>query len=241
MRTRTSTLLVAGLLALGLAVLAIVVPVPLVALGPGPTFNTLGKVDGKPVITVQGLPTYPPSGNLNITTVSVTDHLTLVGVLRQWAAADRQVVPRSAVFTPGMTDEQVQEKNAQDFSTSEIERRVGRREELGLPTVVASPTSSPESAADGKLQVGRRSRRSTAPRSPTPAAVNNAAAGHRRPGEPRPWPYRATAPPQTRHAHAGRGRGLAARACSACCSAVGRPRTATSRSTSAAWAARRPG
>ena len=45
MRTRTSTLLVAGLLAVGLAVLAIVVPVPLVALGPGPTFNTLGKVE----------------------------------------------------------------------------------------------------------------------------------------------------------------------------------------------------
>ena len=73
MRTRTSTLLVAGLLALGLAVLAVVVPVPLVALGPGPTFNTLGKVDDKPVIAVQGLPTYPPSGNLNLTTVSVTD------------------------------------------------------------------------------------------------------------------------------------------------------------------------
>ena len=58
--------------------LAVAVPVPLVALGPGPTFNTLGKVDGKPVITVKGLPTYPPSGNLNMTTVSVTDRLTLV-------------------------------------------------------------------------------------------------------------------------------------------------------------------
>ena len=60
MRSRTSTLLVAAILALGLAVLAVVVPVPLVALGPGPTFNTLGKVDDKPVLTVQGLPTYPP-------------------------------------------------------------------------------------------------------------------------------------------------------------------------------------
>jgi PDZ domain-containing secreted protein len=34
-RSRTSTLLVAAILALGLAVLAVVVPVPLVALGPG--------------------------------------------------------------------------------------------------------------------------------------------------------------------------------------------------------------
>ena len=79
MRTRTSTLLTAGMLGLGLAVLAVAVPVPLVALGPGPTFNTLGKVDDKPVIAVKGLPTYPPSGNLNLTTVSVTDHFNLLG------------------------------------------------------------------------------------------------------------------------------------------------------------------
>ena len=56
MRSRISTLLAAGLLAAALVVLAVTVPVPLVALGPGPTFNTLGKVDDKPVITVQGLP-----------------------------------------------------------------------------------------------------------------------------------------------------------------------------------------
>src|SRR4051812_26195791 len=108
------------MLGLGLVVLAVAVPVPLVALGPGPTFNTLGKVDDKPVIAVQGLPTYPPSGNLNLTTVSVTDHLTLVAMLGHWAAPDRQVVPRSAICPPGLTDEQVQEKNAEDFTTSEI-------------------------------------------------------------------------------------------------------------------------
>ena len=173
MRTRTSTLLVAGLLALGLAVLAIVVPVPLVALGPGPTFNTLGKVDDKPVIAVQGLPTYPPSGNLNLTTVSVTDHLTLVGVLNQWAASDRQVVPRSAVYPPGLTDEQVQEKNAQDFSTSEMNAESAAVQELGLPSVVAIADVVAGSAADGKLRPGDRISAVDGNAVADPAAVNN--------------------------------------------------------------------
>ena len=32
--------------------LASMVPVPYVAVGPGPTFNTLGKVDGNQVVTI---------------------------------------------------------------------------------------------------------------------------------------------------------------------------------------------
>jgi len=155
-RSRISTLLAAGLLAAALVVLAVTVPVPLVALGPGPTFNTLGKVDDKPVIAVQGLPTYPPSGNLNLTTVSVTDRLTLAAVLDQWAAADRQVVPRSAVFTPGLSDEEVQEKNAEDFATSEANAESAAVRELGLPSVAGVADVVAGSAADGKLKVGDR-------------------------------------------------------------------------------------
>ena len=154
MRSRISTLLAAGMLAVGLVALAVAVPVPLVALGPGPTFNTLGKVDDKPVITVQGLPSYPPSGNLNLTTVSVTDRLTLVNVLGQWAAPDRQVVPRSAVYTPGLTDEEVQAKNAEDFTSSEINAESAAVQELGLPSVVAVADVVAGSAADGKLKAG---------------------------------------------------------------------------------------
>ncbi len=156
MRTRTSTLLAAGMLAVGLAVLAVTVPVPLVALGPGPTFNTLGKVDDKPVIAVQGLPSHPPSGHLNMTTVSVTDRLTLVGMLGYWAASDQQVVPRSVVFTPGLSDEQVQAKNAEDFTTSEINAESAAVQELGLPSVVAVADVVAGSAADGKLKAGDR-------------------------------------------------------------------------------------
>jgi hypothetical protein len=59
----SSTLLSAALLAAVLAVLGAVLPVPMVALGPGPTYDTLGLVDGTPVVSVDGLPSYPTRGN----------------------------------------------------------------------------------------------------------------------------------------------------------------------------------
>ena len=217
--------------------LAVVVPVPLVALGPGPTFNTLGKVDDKPVIAVQGLPTYPPSGNLNLTTVSVTDRLTLAGVLNQWAASDRQVVPRSAVYTPGLSDEQVQEKNAEDFARR---RSTPSRPPCGswaCPSVVAVADVVAGSAADGKLKVGDRI--STVDGTPVadPDAVNRCCRPPSRATRDRGVHPRRRRP--ERHAHAGIGRGLAAGVLGVCW--PGCPRTARSRSTSAAWAARRPG
>lgn len=156
MRSRTSTLLASGMLGVALAVLAVAVPVPLVALGPGPTFNTLADVDGEPVVAVSGLPTFPTSGNLNMTTVSVTDRLTLAVALSYWAAPGEQVVPRSAVYDPGKTDAQVEQKNAEDFTGSEINAESAAARELALPSVPAVADVVAGSAADGKLKAGDR-------------------------------------------------------------------------------------
>jgi Lon-like protease len=155
-RSRTSTLLAGGLLAVALALLAVAVPVPLVALGPGPTFNTLADADGKPVVAVSGLTTYPTTGNLNMTTVSVTDRLTLATALSYWGSSGEQVVPRSAIYEPGKTDEQVQEKNAADFTSSEINAESAAVQELALPSVPAVADVVEGSAADGKLKAGDR-------------------------------------------------------------------------------------
>ena len=89
---RSSTLLPAALLAAVLCVLGTSMPVPLVALGPGPTYDTLGDVGGAPVVTVDGLPTFPTSGHLNMTTVAVSDRLTFVQMLRAWASGDRPFI-----------------------------------------------------------------------------------------------------------------------------------------------------
>src|SRR5437868_1211625 len=78
---RIVTLLAALAPILVLGIVGSVVTVPYVALGPGPTFNTLGtvevNVDGnvvtKPVVDIDGTEVDPTTGNLNMTTVSVRD------------------------------------------------------------------------------------------------------------------------------------------------------------------------
>lgn len=154
MRSRTWTLVTAGLLAVALVVLAATLPVPLVALGPGPTYDTLSVVDGTPVVTVHGLTTYPTSGHLNMTTVSVTDRITLFDALGLWASPRQQVVPRSVIYPPGETEDQVEQENDADFAASESDATAAALSDLHLPTRVTVGALVANSPATGKLQAG---------------------------------------------------------------------------------------
>ena len=58
------------------------ITVPYAAEGNGPTFNTLGQVDGRDVVDITGAKTHPTSGNLNMTTAVSYTHLTLPTILR---------------------------------------------------------------------------------------------------------------------------------------------------------------
>jgi Lon-like protease len=151
-RTRTST--AAGLLALAIGVLGVTVPVPLVALGPGPTYDTLGDVSGTPVVKVDGLPVFPTSGHLNMTTVAVADRLTVFSMLGYWASGSRRVVPRDSVFPPGRTDQQVQQDNADQFAASEANAEVAALTQLAVPTRVVVGELVTDSPAAGALEVG---------------------------------------------------------------------------------------
>jgi len=151
---RSSAFLPAALLAAVLGVLGTGMPVPLVALGPGPTYDTLGDVNGAPVVTVDGLATFPTSGHLNMTTVTVSDRLTFVQMLRAWGSSDRQVVPRNQVFPPGKTDDQVREENTQQFASSESNAELAAMTQLAIPTRVVVGAVVPESPAASALRVG---------------------------------------------------------------------------------------
>jgi PDZ domain-containing protein len=66
MSRRSLTLLVASVGTVAAIAVSVLVPVPYVILGPGPTLNTLGSLSGKPLITISGRPTHPASGHLNM-------------------------------------------------------------------------------------------------------------------------------------------------------------------------------
>ncbi len=182
MKSRTWTVVSAGLLALALGVLGATLPVPMVALGPGPTYDTLGAVDGTQVIAVAGLPTYPTAGHLNMTTVSVTDRLTLFSALGYWGAADHQVVPRDTVFPPDKSDAQVQQQNSDDFSASEANAEVAALMDLKLPTRAVVADLTPGSPAAGLLQKGDQLVTVAGTAVATPQAVADALSGTR-PGQ----------------------------------------------------------
>lgn len=142
---------VAALLGLGT-----VVQVPFVALGPGPTFNTLGEVDGKQVVDISGTELDPTSGNLNMTTVSVRDGLTIFDAFGFWLSGRYGIVPREEVYPSDRSRDEVQEENAADFAQSEESAELAALHFLGEPVVLEVSDVAEDGPSNGLLQVGDR-------------------------------------------------------------------------------------
>ncbi len=139
-----------------LGLLGGLVPVPYVALRPGPTFNTLGEVAGRTVVDIKGTQTYPTSGHLNLTTVSVVDNVSLYGALGLWISGQSVLVPRDEVFSPGLSEQQVEKQNQQQFEDSESKAEVAALRYLKYPTKVVAEPVAVDGAANGKLFAGDR-------------------------------------------------------------------------------------
>lgn len=117
------TLIISGAVTLGLVAVAFLLPVPFVKLAPGPTFNVIGQEDGADVITISGTETFPVSGNLDMTTVLESGGprggLTFVDAIASWLDPNDAVVPRELLFPDDVTGEEVRQRQAMLFSTSE--------------------------------------------------------------------------------------------------------------------------
>ena len=148
------TLMVALVPILAFGVLLAVVTVPFVSLGPGPTFNTLGEYDGKQVVNIEGTDVKPTSGNLNMTTVSQRDQLTLAQALALWMSGREQLVPRDLVYPPDKSREDVDKSNDADFKESEDSAEYAALGYLHYaPAVTVASVNDPGPAA-GKLHDG---------------------------------------------------------------------------------------
>ncbi|HET9256518.1 MAG TPA: PDZ domain-containing protein [Pseudonocardiaceae bacterium] len=156
MSRRTWTLLVSLGLAMAFGLLGALVTVPYVALGPGKTFDTLGVVAGKPLVDIKGTRTYPTSGHLNMTTVTVVDTVPLYSALALWISGRSELLPRDEIFEPGLSDQQVEQQNRQMFQESEVSAQTAALRYLGYPSTVVAGEILPGSAASGKLAAGDR-------------------------------------------------------------------------------------
>nr|WP_200799418.1 PDZ domain-containing protein [Williamsia sterculiae] len=116
---RIVTVAVSALLLVVLILVGAVVRVPYVALGPGPTVNTLADVGGREVVEVEGAPEKKTTGHLNLTTVSVADRMTLFEAMAAWFSGRQSLEPRETVFPPDKSDQQVEQQNAQEMGGSQ--------------------------------------------------------------------------------------------------------------------------
>src|SRR5271156_6199679 len=135
-------------------VLLAVVTVPFVSLGPGPTFDTLGEVDGKQVVQIEGAQTHPTTGHLNMTTVSQRDELTLGEALSLWLTGKEQLVPRDLIYPPGKSREDVDKANNADFKQSEDSAAYAALGYLKYPPAVTVATVTDPGPSAGKLKSG---------------------------------------------------------------------------------------
>ncbi|MBG6085585.1 YlbL family protein [Zhihengliuella flava] len=118
------TLIGATAVVVALSLTAMALPVPYVVESPGPTLNTVGDVDGEPVLSVNGAESYrPESGQLDLTTVYVSGGgdrtLTFFDALGAWADPHRDVFPAESVYPRGVTGEEISEQNTAQMDQSQ--------------------------------------------------------------------------------------------------------------------------
>ncbi|MGY1764622.1 PDZ domain-containing protein [Geodermatophilus sp. SYSU D00779] len=155
MTRRMAVLSVGVVLLVVFGVLGAAVPVPYVAQVPGPTFDTLGEVEGEPIISVEGRDRNEAEGELVLTTVGVSRAgLSLVEAVQGWFDSEVSVVPEETVYPPGRSEQETRDANRQAFLTSEEAAEAAALAQLGYPVKVVVRGLSDDSPAEGRLQEG---------------------------------------------------------------------------------------
>lgn len=167
MTSRAFTLTVSGGLLALLVSVALVVPVPYVKETPGLTADVLGNdisEDGDetdtPVIVIDdGVKTYPTSGELRLTTVSVTkpdSRITLLDAFAAWFDDEDALLPRDVIYPPGQSAQEARDETAVAMSGSQSTAEVAAALEAGFDVAVVIADVVPDGPADGVLEAGDR-------------------------------------------------------------------------------------
>src|SRR5665648_1092580 len=150
--TVATAILLAGTMAM--------VGVPYVVDSPGPTLDTLGEYHDAKLIVVDGAPTYPSTGQLRLTTVSVLggpgSRVSLIRVLEGWWDPSSAVRPVEDVVPPDQTPEEIAASNQAAMITSQEQATVAALEELGyqVPTTLGIGDTLEGTGAYGVLKSG---------------------------------------------------------------------------------------
>lgn len=155
MRRRGITVLVGAVIVVALSTGVMVAPVPYVVLRPGPTWDTLGQTtDGQEVIQINGEEVTESAGQLHLTTVSVDPDISLLDAIEAWFDRAEAVVPEELIYPPDQTRQEVEERNAEQFTRSQSTAETAALRQLGFPSLVEVVAVADGTPADGQLRAG---------------------------------------------------------------------------------------
>jgi Lon-like protease len=158
MNQRLLAACVGAVLVVALAVTALRGTTSFTIYSPGPTIDVLGAPNGKETIQVNGEKTYRDSGQLRMTTVSVTPRdadLSIFDEMRAWLDRNDAVYPHEAVYPGDSSEEedqsegQVQMVSSQDTASAVALRALGYK----VPALLEVQGITKGSPADGALAV----------------------------------------------------------------------------------------
>jgi len=138
---RSIILVMSGVSSIVLATVIALLPVPYVIFSPGPVRNTLGDApDGNPLIAVDGTDLYPTSGELNLTTISVSGgplgDLSILDFLQAWIDPTRSVRPVETVYPAEQTRDEAEQEGAAEMQSAQQAAAVAALAAAGIDVPV---------------------------------------------------------------------------------------------------------
>jgi len=128
---------VAFIAAIAVLIALWILPVPFVALNPGPTFNTIGSYNGQPLIKITGTKTYPTSGTLSMTTVSESGgpygFVSLGAAMKAWLDPSAAVVPTKTLYPDNVNSSQAIQEGTAAFTGSQNDAVAAAMNYLHIP------------------------------------------------------------------------------------------------------------
>ncbi|MFC7489579.1 MULTISPECIES: PDZ domain-containing protein [unclassified Knoellia] len=136
------------------------ISLPYVVLQPGPITNTLGQLDGKPIIQVKGVAAYPAKGALDFTTVRISggpgQRVNPFDLAVARLRDEEEIFPREAYYPEETTREEVRQESAAEMVDSqEVAAAIALRETgRTVPERVVVSQVPDGSPAKGVLEAG---------------------------------------------------------------------------------------
>lgn len=121
--------------------LAALIPSPYAIERPGPVVNAFGTIetdDGEsPVISIEGVPTYEATGELNVLSVTISgtpeQPASWLNLARALLDPTQSTVPLADLFPPGVTAEDRAEVNAVLMESSKVQATAAALHQMGQP------------------------------------------------------------------------------------------------------------